>query len=351
MIKDLFIYPEKNLKDALNKLSETGEKCLIVIKDKQKKILGTLSDGDIRKAILKNFDLTQKIEFIYKKNPYVLLQNKFSKKDANKLFLDYKIDLIPIVDEKSKVKDFISWNNFFGDKQKNKELNIPVIIMAGGKGDRLQPFTKVLPKPLIPINDKPIIEHVIENFLKFGIKNYYLSVNFKSRVLKAYFEESKHNYEISFLEEDKPLGTSGSLKLLKKHNLKSFIVTNCDTIIDIDLNDFYEFHKTNNNDISFVVTSKNFTIPYGICDLDQNEEFEKIKEKHNFNFLVNTGLYMVESKIIDLIPDNSTYDMNELINNAKNNKMKVGVFPVYEESWIDIGQWGEYKKTVEKFEI
>ena len=210
------------------------------------KILGTLSDGDIRKAILKNFDLTQRIEFIYKKNPYVLLENKFSKKDANKLFLDYKIDLIPIVDKNSKVKDFISWNNFFGDTQKKKELDIPVIIMAGGQGDRLQPFTKVLPKPLIPINDKPIIEHVIENFLKFGIKNYYLSVNFKSRVLKAYFEESKHNYEISFLEEDKPLGTSGSLKLLKKHNLKSFIVTNCDTIIDIDLNDFYEFHKTNN---------------------------------------------------------------------------------------------------------
>ena len=135
MIKDLFIYPEKNLKDALNKLSETGEKCLIVIKDKQKKILGTLSDGDIRKAILKNFDLTQKIEFIYKKNPYVLLENKFSKKDANKLFLDYKIDLIPIVDEKSKVKDFISWNNFFGDKQKNKELNIPVIIIHSTTDD------------------------------------------------------------------------------------------------------------------------------------------------------------------------------------------------------------------------
>ena len=178
-----------------------------------------IEEGLNRSALLSESERA----FLFMNATDIMTDSKFSKKDANKLFMDYKIDLIPIVDKNSKVKDFISWNNFFGDTQKKKELDIPVIIMAGGQGDRLQPFTKVLPKPLIPINDKPIIEHVIENFLKFGIKNYYLSVNFKSRVLKAYFEESKRNYEISFLEEDKPLGTSGSLKLLKKHNLKATI--------------------------------------------------------------------------------------------------------------------------------
>ncbi len=351
-MKNIFIFPEQTLKEALHKLSLEGEKCLIVIKDSQKKLCGTLSDGDIRKAILKNTDLNQDISNIYKDNPHFLLNNEYSKEDANKIFLDYKIDLIPIVDKGNEVVNYLSWDNFFGqEKNLTNNLEIPVIIMAGGKGDRLQPFTKVLPKPLIPINNKPIIEHIIENFLKFGIKDYYLSVNFKSRVLKAYFEESTNDYNINFIEENEALGTAGSLRLLDKKNLKTFIVTNCDTIINTDLNDFYEFHRENKNDISFIVAAKNFTIPYGICDLDEKKKFQKIKEKHDFNFLVNTGLYMMEPSIMKIIPEKGSFDMNQLINDAKKNKMNVGVFPIYENSWIDIGQWSEYKKTVQKFKI
>ena len=350
-MKNIFIKPEDNLKDALHKLSVEGEKCLIVIKNNSKEIFGTLSDGDIRKAILKNFDLSQTIENIFKKKPYYLHYNHYSKDEASKLFLNHKIDLIPIVNQKLEVIDYISWNDFFGQSKIKVQIDLPVIIMAGGKGDRLQPFTKVLPKPLIPINNKPIIEHVIENFLKFGIKNYLLSVNFKSRVLKAYLEESKKDYIINFIEEEEPLGTAGSLRLIKKYNIGTFIVTNCDTIIDVDLNDFYSFHKKNKNDISFIVATKNFIIPYGICDLNNEKKFEKIREKQDFNFLVNAGLYMMEPKVIDLIPKKRVYDMNELINDAKQQGMNIGVFPIYENSWIDIGQWSEYKKTVEKFKI
>ena len=169
--------------------------------------------------------------------------------------------------------------------------------MAGGKGVRLQPFTNILPKPLIPINNKPIIEYIIENFLHYNFKHFYLSLNYKSKILKAYFEEMKRDFKVDYIEEKTPLGTVGSLKLLEKKITKSVIVTNCDIIININYLDFIKFHNDNKNDITFLAFSKKFEIPYGICDFDKygnlNDLISRLEGKFKIEINKNVSLFTI----------------------------------------------------------
>ena len=218
--------------------------------------------------------------------------------------------------------------------------------MAGGKGKRMEPFTKVLPKPLIPINDKTVIEHIIDRFQLFGCENFYLTVNYKSKILKAYFEELDLTYNINFVTEDIPLGTIGSLSFLKKEIKNSFFVTNCDCIVKADYQSIYNFHQSNNYDLTLVASAKEYVIPYGTCELNDNGSLSKINEKPKYNFLINTGFYVLNANLIQLIPDNKFYHITDLISDLRRRKMRVGVYPVYDSSWLDVGQWHEYKQSV-----
>ncbi|MDC0059781.1 sugar phosphate nucleotidyltransferase, partial [Pelagibacteraceae bacterium] len=243
------------------------------------------------------------------------------------------------------VVNYLSWENAFGTKKKNKNLqNISIVIMAGGKGDRLAPFTKILPKPLIPINDKPVIEHIIEKFTSFGATKFCITVNYKSLILKSFFKELKPNYSVKFFEEKKPLGTIGGLHSHKKNFKDAFFVTNCDVIIDSDYGDIYNFHKSNKNDITLVASTKDFEIPYGICELNKKGKLSNINEKPRQNFLANTGLYVLNPKVLNLIPKNKFFHMTQLIKIAKKRKLLVGVYPVEDSKWVDIGQWSMYRK-------
>ena len=221
-MKNLLISPNLKIIKAMKKLAQTGERCLIVV-DSQKKLLGTITDGDIRRAILKGLSTDQSIKSIYSRKPIILEKNKYSIESARNLLRIRKQILLPIVDKKNIVIDYLSWEQAFGTRKKDKSLiATQVVIMAGGKGDRLAPFTKVLPKPLIPINEKPVIEHIIEKFTLFGAKNFYLTVNYKSRILKSFFLELEPNYSVKFFDETKPLGTVGGLKSHQKKFKNSF---------------------------------------------------------------------------------------------------------------------------------
>ena len=247
--------------------------------------------------------------------------------------------------------NIILWNEIFDKSHKdlNTNLNIPVVIMSGGKGTRMAPFTTVLPKPLVPIRGKPIIEHIIEKFVNVGCIDFHLTVYYKSLVLKAYFEELRPDYNIHFVKEEKPLGTSGSLRFLKGQFDQPFFVTNCDIIIDIDYSALNEFHQKNNYDITLVASDKEYIIPYGTCDLNGDGHLLTINEKPKYDFLINTGLYMLNPEILSLIPKNKFYHITQLINDAKKNGKTVGVFPINDDDWVDIGQWEEYKKAVKHF--
>ena len=347
-MKNILISPNIKIVQAMRKLGQTGEKCLIIA-DPNKRLLGTITDGDIRRAILKGLSTDQSIKSIYSRKPIILEKNKYSIEGARNLLRMHKQVLLPIVDKKNIVIDYLNWERAFGARKKNKSLiTTQVVIMAGGKGDRLAPFTKVLPKPLIPINEKPVIEHIIEKFTLFGAKNFYLTVNYKSRILKSFFLELKPNYSVKFFDEIKPLGTVGGLKSHQKKFKNSFFVTNCDIIVDADYKDILNFHKINDYDITLVASATKYFIPYGICELDNTGHLMGIKEKPSYNFLANTGLYVLNPRVLKLIPKNKFFQMTELIKKAKKKKLRIGVYPINSQKWVDVGHWTEYKKTLEK---
>jgi len=337
------------IRQAMKVLDKTAKKCLLVV-DENNKLLGTLTDGDLRRSILDGVKFSGDICSSYNKNPTVLIQGKYKIEEAKQLLRSLKLELIPIVDENHIVIDYITQLKLNGETQPKKVLgNVPVVIMAGGKGSRVEPFTKVLPKPLIPIHDKPIIEHIIERFTDVGCVNFHITVNYKSRILKAYFEELQPEYGIHFVDEHEPLGTAGSLRFLQRKFNQPFFVTNCDIIIKADYTNFYEFHQKGGYDITLVASTKKYIIPYGTCELNSDGYLSHINEKPQYDFLINTGLYILNPDSLDLIPENQFYHITNLIEDAKNLGKKIGVFPIDDDSWIDIGQWAEYKKAIDIF--
>jgi len=347
-MRDIIVLPDITIKQALKKLNQFGEKCLVVA-DKNKLLLGTLSDGDLRKAILKGAVIGNFITGIYQSKPTVLIESEYTQEKAEKLFVQNKFDLIPLVDGEGKVVDILIWDKIF-DKNEKKllEKDVPVVIMAGGKGTRLEPFTKVLPKPLVPIHEKPVIEHIIECFTSVGVHQFIITINYKARIMKAFFEELNPDYAVDFVEEEVPLGTAGSLNLFKDKFTKSFFVTNCDVIIKADYLDLYNFHQENHYDITLVASMKNYIIPYGTCELNRDGHLKKINEKPEYDFLINTGLYILNPEVLAFIPKNTIYHVTDLIEDATNNGKRIGVYPIDGDAWIDVGQWAEYQKAVER---
>lgn len=346
-MKNLTISPDVSIRHAMKALDETAEKCLLVV-DEKNKLHGTLTDGDLRRSILTGAKVTSAISSYYNDTPTVLVQGMFERNQAKQLLLDLKIDLIPVIDNDEKVVDYITWSKLGGEKSQRYLNDVPVVIMAGGKGTRMEPFTKVLPKPLIPIQDKPIIEHIIEKFTEAGCCEFYMTVNYKSKIMKAFFEELDPEYDIQFIDENEPLGTAGSLGYLEGRLSNPFFVSNCDILIHADYPKVYDYHLNGGYDVTLVASTKEYIIPYGTCELNEGGSLSHINEKPSYEFLVNTGLYVLNPNVLTDIPENKFYHLTHLIEDLKNEGRKVGVFPVGEDAWIDIGQWAEYHNAIKE---
>lgn len=338
-----------SIEKALKKLNLSGSKTLLVL-GRNKKVLGTLSDGDLRRAILRNNgNLSEKISNIYNKNFYFIKNNDLTKKILTKAFVKNKFDIIPILDDHGNLIKLVSWEEIFNKtKKKSRKIQVPAVIMAGGMGSRLSEFTRVLPKPLLPLNDGTVVESIIQKFTEIGISNFHFTTHYKSKLLQAFFQELNPDYNVNFTIEKKPLGTSGGLSLLKQKIKGDFFVSNCDTLIDADFKQILAYHKDNKNLLTVICSSKNTKIPYGVCVIDENGDLERLQEKPSINNLIVTGVYILNSKIFDFIPHNKHQDMNTLIESVITKGLKIGVYPVSEESWSDVGQWAEYSETLRK---
>ena len=333
---------------ALKKLEIAKHKCLILV-DKKKKFVGTLTDGDLRRAILKGAKFNDKIKKFIFTNSQFLRKNNFTKSNVDKIFNNKKLAILalPILNDSDQVIKVV-YPNQKSNLSLNKKYNISTVIMAGGKGQRLEPFTSILPKPLVPINGKTLLEQIMSHFKSYNFKRFIISINYKKEIIKAYFKENK-NFRISFIEEKKMMGTAGSLKLISNRVSSDFFLTNCDVMVDVNYNDLIDFHKKNNYDLTVVASKKNFKIPYGVCQIDQEMMLKNIVEKPNYEFFVNTGLYVFKKRILTLLPTKPYLDMNELIKILIKNKKKIGAYPISDKSWIDTGQWDEYKNASENF--
>ena len=348
-INDFFIDRRETIKQAMHQLSEVGSKQLFVV-DANMTLIGALSDGDIRKWILKGGSLRDKTEKICNKNP-IKVTKHYVRDFVRETMLRLKIQAIAVVDERNTIVDILTWENIFAGKlsTSKEQLTAFVVIMAGGKGTRLDPFTRILPKPLIPVGDKPVIEVIMDNFSQYGIKDFFISVNHKSRMIKSYFEEMNAGYHLTYVEENKPLGTVGSLKLLEGRIKDSFFVTNCDVLIDVDYAELLHFHQDMKYDLTIIVSCKHYVIPYGVCEIEKGGILKVIREKPEHDLLVNTGLYLMNKKIVSLIPKNKFFNFTDLVLKAKKKGLRIGAFPIPERSWIDVGQWDEYYKGVPGF--
>lgn len=350
----IFIKKNTSIKDALKTLNKTAEKALLVVDDSVK-LLGTLTDGDIRRYILSGKNITESADIggVYNKKPIYISKRMFSIEAARETLIKNKIELLPILDEEGKVADYTTWTKVFsGGKIARKKIEpMPVVIMAGGKGTRLDPFTRILPKSLIPVGEKAIIEVIMDKFYEYGISEFYISINHKAKMVKAYFEEINKKYVIHYLEEEYPLGTAGSLRFLRGKVKDSLMVSNCDIIVDCDYSEIVEFHKSNNYDITIIGSLKHFVIPYGVCVIEKNGLLTDMIEKPEHNFLVNTGMCILRKQTLDLIPHKQKFHITDLVKKARRSGGKVGVFPISESSWIDVGQWEEYKKSIHKLQL
>ena len=354
-MKDYLLKITSSIKDSLIKLEKNKEKCLIIV-NSNNKLQGTLTDGDLRRAIINGALIKKSVKKYIKKNPIFFSDNEFKKllNNENNLFKllektkNNHIDIIPIVNKSKRVINIVKTKSFEKFDKINDLSKIPLVIMAGGRGTRLRPFTDSFPKPLIPIKNTTAVEFIMQTFTKFGVKKFILSINYKKDLIKSYFK-GKKTHNINYIEEKKPLGTAGSLKLVQKKIKTDMFIINCDTICKFNLSKFYDYHKNNNYDFTIAVASKNHEFPYGSCRIDKKGNLKKIVEKPNTQHLVNIGLYILKPKIINLIPSNQLFDMDELIRKIKQKKLSIGVFPVNEENWIDIGEWTKYNRLDKRY--
>jgi len=350
---------QATIREAMQRLDQTAEKCLFVV-DAQEKLIGSLTDGDVRRAILAGRGLDEAVDGIFNCKPLSVTSNDEASdtitrvdKAAMALMKERRVEVVPVINDERVIKRYITWTDLFGNGRHADQppLDVPVVIMAGGYGTRLEPFTKVLPKPLIPVHDKPIIEHIIDRFVEVGANEFWLTVNYKSRIMKAYFHDRDPDYTVHFVDEPEPMGTAGGLQFLRDRVKTPFFVTNCDIIINGDYRRIMAFHEEHQHAVTLVGSAVHYQIPYGTCLLNDAGSLERIDEKPQFDFIVNTGMYVVSPEALNLIPDNGIYHMTHLMDDAVKAGHTVGVFPVSEDAWIDVGQWKEYQRAADRLEI
>lgn len=351
-INQYFIYKDATVRGAMKQLDSSHRKVLFLV-DEKNRLIGSVSDGDIRRWILAEGSLEASVTATCNLNTF-FINKKDDYQEIKEVILDKKFTAIPICDDDRTILDIVFWDQVVdGHKinQKYEKLDANVVVMAGGKGTRLEPFTNVLPKPLIPIGDKTIIEIIIEKFVVFQVKHFFVSINHKAKIIKSYFEEISPEYSIQYLEENMPLGTIGALSLMKSINSKPILITNCDIIIDTNYTDFLNFHIENHYDISLVASMMNHKVPYGVCEIEKGGQLIDFKEKPEYSFLASTGMYIINSDLLELIPKDTFFHITDLMQIVRERGGKVGVFPIGEDAWLDTGQWSEYKKTIDKFKF
>ncbi len=342
---EMYIEENKTILEAMQQLDKNSKKILFVHENGI--LRASVTDGDIRRWILKKGDLQATVKCVANYHPQYLYEDQSML--AMHIMRKNRISAIPIIDKQHIIKDVIFLNKP-GQASGYFDRQIAVVIMAGGLGTRLSPYTNILPKPLIPVGEYPISEHVINNFCKYGCKEFYMIVNYKRNMIKAYFDELEKDYSLNFIAEKKTLGTGGGISLLKGKINSTFILTNCDILIEDDLTEAYKQHIASGNIITMVCSLKNFTVPYGVVHIAEDGTVESMQEKPSMPFFTNTGCYFVEPDVVEELVYNEPIDFPTIIENYLEQGRKVGVYPIGENAWMDMGQLDEFEKMRARIE-
>jgi dTDP-glucose pyrophosphorylase len=341
--KSRFIIRTDSILTALKKMDTLDRKLLIVsdggVFD------GLLSIGDIQRAIINNISIERPIyEILRERVTYVGVEANFE--EVKTLMLEYRMELCPVVDGEGVIVNIHFWEDLFNFSvmSPRTRFELPVVIMAGGLGMRLRPLTQVLPKPLIPIGNRSIIEEIIDSFAEHGCRDFHISLNYKAELIRFYLDNLQLPVSLNYHIEEEPLGTGGSLSLMKGEINTSFFVSNCDILISQDYSEIVDYHRDSSNEITLVSAIRQIPIPYGTLETDSEGKLTSILEKPELTFKINTGMYLLEPNLLDEIPEKTFYPITNLIDKLLNEGRRVGVFPISEMSWKDIGEPGLLKQ-------
>lgn len=332
-----FIGNEKMTVLEAMQMIDNNSSGIMFLADMKGSLIGCVTDGDIRRYLLSGGLMTGAALEAANRNPKVAK----TVDEARHLYHKKKYIVIPIVDDEGVVIDLYSSENGDTEKKQHNPLNIPVVINAGGKGTRLDPYTRVLPKPLIPVGELPIIEHIMQRFQGYSCNEFHIIVNYKKEIMKGYFAENEGKYNISWYDEEKPLGTGGGLTLLKGKMQETFFFTNCDNLLLSNYDSIIRFHKEQHNVITMICAYKNLQIPYGVVEMGLNGAIEEMKEKPQLSFLTNTGIYVVEPEVLEDMDDGVPIGFPDVVEKQKAKGRNMTIYPVSENDWLDMGQLPE----------
>jgi UTP-glucose-1-phosphate uridylyltransferase len=316
------IKKDKSLTNALKIMDSTGFRSLLVIDDNDL-FAGVLSIGDIQRAIIKTISLDTEISEILRQNPKVAQESTPLQQIKDEM-LRFRMEFMPVIDNLNNIITAYFWDELFVEQKlpPKSKFNLPVVIMAGGVGTRLKPLTNVLPKPLIPIGDITIIEEIFDRFGNYGCNEFFVSVNYKADLIEFYLKNQNLPYLINFFREEKPMGTVGSLSLLKDKINQTFFVNNCDILIEQDYSEILDYHLGNKNAITIVASLRHYPIPYGIIESGDNGELITLIEKPELTFKINSGMYIFEPSLLHEIPPSDYFDITQLIEKLIKRKTK-----------------------------
>ncbi len=341
-LSQLTIASDAKISQALQQMDRIRRKLLIVLEKGRFKSL--LSIGDIQRAIINGVDLSQAIVNILRTEISIAQEND-SEEAIKQRMLVGRSEYMPVISEQGELVRVVFWEDLFGTDKKiaKGKLGIPVLLMAGGMGSRLRPLTNVLPKALIPIGEKSIIEQIIDSFVDYDCRDFFISVNYKADMIKYYLEGIENRgYNVSYVEEEEFLGTAGSIRLVEDRIHSTFFVSNCDIMVNEDYAAILDYHRQSKNEITMVAAMMNYKIPYGVLETNCDGLLTDINEKPEYFYKINSGLYIMEPSAIKEIPQHKLFHITDLSQALIRQNRRVGVFPVSQDSWTDMGNWDEF---------
>lgn len=340
MFAKYLISHTSNLLDALKAINgiERGEAFTLFVSDESNRIIGTLTDGDVRRSLINGKDLSSRISEIANRSFTYLKAGSYNVKQIH-FAKERGIELLPVLNDQMQIVDVVNL------KKQKSYLPIDAVLMAGGKGERLRPLTEKTPKPLLSMDGKPIIDYIIDHIISFGIRNISVTVNYLKEQIEEHFEEPIKGVRVKTVREPKFMGTIGSLSYVKDLENDTVLLMNSDAITDIDLEDYYLHFQEHDADMSVAAIPYTISVPYGIFELD-GREIKGVLEKPTYNYYANAGIYLIKRELLNLIPESEFFNATDFMEMLMQKSYKVIRFPL-NGTWIDIGNPQEYQKAKE----
>ncbi len=337
--QQIVVPPDTPIRSVIEIIEESALQIALVI-DQNKCLIGTVTDGDIRRGILKGISIDNFVKNVMNKSPFCITPN-YNRDELLAAMNERKVHQVPVVNENDNVIDLVTIDLLYNKKIKRNNW---VVLMAGGLGTRLLPLTKAKPKPLIEVRGKPLLENIIENFISYGFRKFYISVNYKGDMIKKHFGNGeKWGSEIRYLDEDTPLGTAGALGLIDDARGQPIIVMNGDLVTKVNISEMLNFHIQSNAKATMGVREYDHQVPFGVVEVD-NGAILSIDEKPIHQFLVNGGIYILQPETLKKLPEGLAIDMPSFFEHLIKDGKKCVAFPIH-EYWIDIGRFEDMERA------